>query len=159
MSTVDYVKITEKYLTKQGKESKNLQLLPTGTLIYSIYATIGKVSETLFPATINQALLGFIINEDKISKEYLKFVLKNLEEFIIQKSTSSIQNNLNLESIRNTIIPFYSLNTQNKIFKYIKIKYEIVQKENDYLINQLENIKLYKQSLINETIENGGEQI
>ncbi|WP_104713319.1 restriction endonuclease subunit S [Helicobacter cetorum] len=45
MSNTDYVNDTHAYITEQGKTSKNLTLYNKGTLLYSIYASIGKVSE------------------------------------------------------------------------------------------------------------------
>ena len=64
MSSCDTVVRTSKSLTKEGVKSKNLTVLPSGTLLYSIYASLGNVSELNIEATTNQAILGIILNRD-----------------------------------------------------------------------------------------------
>ncbi len=59
MSSNELVKETQKKLTSEGIESKRLTVLKEGTLIYSMYASVGHVAELAIPAAINQAILGF----------------------------------------------------------------------------------------------------
>jgi len=45
---------TEKQITRAGLFSKRLRVLPTGTLLYSMYASLGKVAVLAIPATKNK---------------------------------------------------------------------------------------------------------
>lgn len=58
MSNTEYVMDTKKKLSREGIADKNLLILPKGTVLYSMYATIGAVSELGIDATISQAMLA-----------------------------------------------------------------------------------------------------
>ena len=60
MSTTPYVKDTNKHISEEGRKSKNLIVFEPGTILYAMYASVGKVSELAVPATINQALLAIV---------------------------------------------------------------------------------------------------
>ena len=62
MSTTPYVKDTNKHISEEGRKSKNLIVFEPGTILYAMYASVGKVSELAVPATINQALLAIVLN-------------------------------------------------------------------------------------------------
>lgn len=55
MSTVSYVTDTGKYISEEAQKSKNLIIFQPGTILYAMYASVGKVAELSIPATINQA--------------------------------------------------------------------------------------------------------
>jgi len=108
MTNNDFIEDTKKRITLEGLTNKNLKILPKGTLIYSIFASLGKVSILKIPATTNQAILGLLINENILNR-YLKYYLNFLESPIIALSNANTQNNLN-----STIIKIL-------IFRYQKI--------------------------------------
>ena len=58
MSNTEFVKSTVKLITEKGCAQKKLKILSKGTILFSIYATIGAVAELKIPATINQAILA-----------------------------------------------------------------------------------------------------
>ena len=69
MSATDYVLTTKKSLTPAGIADKGLLVLPAGTVLYSIYATVGAVSELASDATISQAMLALTVKQD-VDKQY-----------------------------------------------------------------------------------------
>lgn len=81
MSETDYVCDTKKKLSDLGVKEKNLKILPAGTIIYSIYATIGAVSELKIQATISQALLALSIN-NQVIKSWYKYNLNAMRDSI-----------------------------------------------------------------------------
>ena len=83
MSTTEYVTETKKHLTEDGIANKNLKILPSGTILYSIYATVGVVSELMIDATISQAMLAIEL-KSKINKSYYKYNLKAMKDYILQ---------------------------------------------------------------------------
>ncbi|MCD6579957.1 DUF559 domain-containing protein, partial [bacterium] len=100
MTNKEIVKYTTRKITKEGLADKRLRILKKGTLIYSIFASLGKVSTLGIDATTNQAILGLISN-NKIDNNFLKYYLKNLEEPIILLSNANTQNNLNSTIVKN----------------------------------------------------------
>lgn len=95
MSNTDYVYETAKKITFMGLKEKNLKILKRGTLIYSIYATLGKVAELKIDAVTNQAILGLILKEEQVNKQFIKRYLESFERYILYLSSNNTQNNLN----------------------------------------------------------------
>ncbi len=155
MSSTNFVLSTKKKVTELGIENKKLKTFPTGTLLYSIYATIGKVSELKIPATINQAILAIGANEEKILNTYLKYQLSAMESYVISDTSSSTQANLNAEKVKNFILSIPPLQEQQAIANYLD---EQVGKIDGLISEQkqaIEKWKTYKQSLITETVTKG----
>jgi len=103
MTNKEIIKDTAKKITKEGLADKRLRILKKGTLIYSIFASLGKISMLGIDATTNQAILGLITNK-KIDNNFLKYYLRNLEEPIIILSNANTQNNLNSTIVKNVDI-------------------------------------------------------
>ena len=103
MTNKEIVKDTVKKITKEGLADKKLRILKKGTLIYSIFASLGKVSILGLDATTNQAILG-LINSKKIDPVFLNYYLRSLEEPIIILSNANTQNNLNSTIVKNVDI-------------------------------------------------------
>ena len=92
MSTTEYVTETKKHLTEDGIANKNLKILPSGTILYSIYATVGVVSELMIDATISQAMLAIEL-KSKINKSYYKYNLKAMKDYIFSQANGNTQFN------------------------------------------------------------------
>jgi type I restriction enzyme S subunit len=118
MSGRDRVESTEKRITEEGRLSRGLSLLPSGTLIYSMYASLGHVAELAIPAVINQALLGFEFNPG-VNKRYVKWQLQRLQSRVAEEANSSTQDNLNAEKVRNLRVPLPPPTQQLAIADYL----------------------------------------
>lgn len=100
MSNQEFVNTTDKKITIAGLSDKGLKILKRGTLIYSIFASLGKVSTLEIDATTNQAILGLITSK-RIQNTFLKYYLRDLEEPLIALSNANTQNNLNSTIVKN----------------------------------------------------------
>jgi type I restriction enzyme S subunit len=118
MSGRELIKSTQKRITEAGRESKRLKVLPPGTLIYSMYASLGHVAELAISATINQALLGFEFKKG-VYKQYVKWQLRHLQKRILEEASSNTQDNLNAEKVRNLPIPLPKYEIQVAIADYL----------------------------------------
>jgi type I restriction enzyme, S subunit len=118
MSGRERVDSTEKRISEEGRKSKGLSLLPKGTLIYSMYATLGHVAELAIEATINQALLGFEFKAG-VNKQWVKWQLRYLQPRVVEEASSSTQDNLNAEKVRNLPVPLPPLAQQCAIADYL----------------------------------------
>ena len=118
MSTAAQVLATEKRITESGLASKRLRVMPPGTLIYSIYASMGHVAELAIPATINQALLGFEFVED-VEPSFAKWWLRHLQPVLLAEASSNTQDNLNADKVKNLPFPAIDLASQVCIASYL----------------------------------------
>jgi type I restriction enzyme S subunit len=118
MSTTALVRFTEKKVSESGLASKRLQVMPPGTLIYSMYASMGHVAELAIPATINQALLGFEFVED-VEPSFAKWWLRHLQPVLLAEASSNTQDNLNADKVKNLPFPAIDLATQVCIANYL----------------------------------------
>lgn len=66
-----YVSSTEERITDAGFNNSSVKMLESGTLLYSIFASIGAVSILKIPATTNQAIAGLKIKDDSLDRDFL----------------------------------------------------------------------------------------
>ena len=153
MSTKNIINKTQASLTELGIKNKNLKVLKKGTIIYSIFATLGKVSILSIDAVTNQAILGLIINRNKIKNQYLKYWLINIEKTLKYYSSSNTQENLNTNKVKNfKIIYDKDRIQQQKIANFLDIKtseFDSIISKKEQLIEKLEAAK---KSLISEVV-------
>lgn len=155
MSNSSLILNTKKRLTNKGIQDKKLKKYPEGTILYAIYASVGKVSELGLSATISQAFLAFEINSTVENKEYLKYCLASFEPFCLFLSNGTTQNNLSADSVLNIYLPVPPLEVQNKIAKFLVDKISKIESLISNEQRQIEKLKAYKQSLISEIVTKG----
>ena len=151
MSNVEYVTKTEKLLTQAGVEDKQLTVFPPGTVLYSMYATIGRVSELAIPSTINQAILAITFSP-KYCKGFIKYALKAFEPWAIAHTSESTQKNLNAEKVRRFFIAVPNAEEQRIIANYLDAKCARIDKVLVLVAKEIELYKKLKRSLIDEVV-------
>lgn len=154
MSTVDSIKDTAKHITEEGRLNKNLKIFPKGTLLYSIYATIGKVSELACPATINQAILAISL-QDGYFQPYCKYALKAQETFVVSFASANTQANLNAEKVSNFIMPVPPLSEQQAIAQFLDSKTAKIDETISLYEQQKTDLVEYRKALISDTVTRG----
>lgn len=154
MSNTEQVYDTESHITKEGIKNKNLKKVPRDTILYSIYATIGKVSELKIDAYINQAILA-IYPKSGLFNGYLKYTLKLLEEYALSECSNSIQNNLNALKVKNFPILQLNFEEQKMIAKILDDRIEKINIVLKDLSDEIESLEKYRKSLITETVIKG----
>lgn len=154
MSTVSYVTDTGKYISEEAQKSKNLIIFQPGTILYAMYASVGKVAELSIPATINQALLAIELNTS-VNGDFFKYALMAWEPYIISESSGTTQFNLNANKVANLRFPAPNVCAQKHIACFLNAK---LGQANTLIANvqaQIEKLKDYKQSLITEAVTKG----
>ena len=109
-----YLYRTEDYFSEEG--IKKSRFLPKGSLIMSICATIGKPIITEIDTCIHDGFVGFS-DLTNINKEFLYYILKNLENKFISLSQTGSQANLNTNLINKTKINMPSIKEQEKMYR------------------------------------------
>jgi len=110
-----YITNTKEKITNEAIENSNVKKLPKGTVLISIFATLGEVAILQKEATTNQAISGLVVDNAKIDNEYLYYVLKNKKEYIKSLGRGIAQKNINQSILKKIKIPLPSLTKQKSI--------------------------------------------
>ncbi len=110
-----YINYAEEKITQKGLDDSSAKIFPKGTIVYSIFATLGAVGILEISAATNQAIAGIIPNNSLIETKYLYHCLQSEKNNILEKKSHATQDNINLTILRNHEIPLPPLPTQKKI--------------------------------------------
>ena len=154
MSNNEFVYDTDKHLTTIGIDDKNLKILKEGTILYSIYATLGAVSELKVSATINQAMLA-LIPKNHVCKNYYKYSLKAIRDYAVSETSANTQANLNLNKVKNYYLPVPSLPEQQKIADFLDEKCSHIDSILEKTKASIDECKQLKQSVITQAVTKG----
>jgi type I restriction enzyme S subunit len=146
-----FIEDTKRKVSEQGLSEKKLKIMPKGTLLYSIFASLGKVAELNVDAVFNQAILGLVPNE-KIKKNQLKYWLLFIEKYVDYFASSNTQANLNTEKVKNFPLVLPPIEEQQQIIEFLVQKTTQIDKLVNQIQNEIKKIKEYKQSLIFEAV-------
>ncbi|MGS2664591.1 restriction endonuclease subunit S [Corynebacterium glucuronolyticum] len=125
---------TEEFLTEQGVKNSSAKVFPSGTLLISIFATIGKCAILDIDAATNQAVAGIRLKTEEIDTSYLYYYLNQIRPKLENQAKGVAQNNINIKTLKNLSIPLPPLEEQKRIA-------EILQKaanENSTVQKQIE---------------------
>jgi len=144
---------TEETITKHGLENSNAKLIPAGTVLISIFATIGRTSILGVDATTNQAIVGMIPKDKKqINSKFLKSYLDYSVRELIRQSRGVAQNNINSTILKQLNIPLPLYKEQTRIV-------EILDKTDAMRQKRKESIKLLDDFLRSTFLEMFGDPI
>ena len=124
-----YITETEEFITEEGLMNSSAKMFERGIIIFSIFATIGKVAILDIDATTNQALVG-LKNNEEIDKSFLVYALTDLSERISNLGKGVAQKNINISILKGIKIPVPPLEEQKQITEKL-----------DNLFAQIETIK------------------
>ena len=116
-----YVSSTEERITDAGFNNSSVKKLEPGTLLYSIFASIGAVSILKIPASTNQAIAGLKIKDDSLDRDFLYHYLKSRESISKSSGRGAAQNNINLTILRNMQVTLPSIEIQRSIVRNLEM--------------------------------------
>ncbi|EAJ6152102.1 restriction endonuclease subunit S [Campylobacter lari] len=134
-----FISTTEEFITEDGLKNSSAKLFKKGTLLYSIFATLGEVAILDIDATTNQAITGINIKENNINSLYLMYFLRSIKDEICSKGRGVAQNNLNLTILKQIKIPLPPLQEQERIVGILDESFAKID----------ESIKILEQDLLN----------
>lgn len=114
-----YISTTEEKISEQGLNSSSAKIFPKGTILYTIFATIGTVGILNIDAATNQAVAGVTFCGE-YSRDYMYYVLIGLKDILVSKGKGMAQMNINLTILKNTPIPIPPLAEQKRIVEKIE---------------------------------------
>ena len=131
-----YVSDADEHITQAGLEGSSAKMLSKGTILYTIFATLGEVGILTIDACTNQAIAGITIrNKDEVLTDYLYYYLKSKKSYVNNLGRGVAQNNINLSILRDLEVPLPTLSVQrqtvdilDKTAKVIKYRQQQLQK-------------------------------
>jgi putative type I restriction-modification system specificity determinant len=110
-----YLRKTEKSITYLGLKNSSARIFPCGTILYAMYASIGKCSIAKIELAISQAVLGIKVNKDVLNNIYLYYHLSFIENKAKKIGQQGTQSNLSKEIVEKFKILLPSLQEQKAI--------------------------------------------
>ncbi len=107
---------TKETLSNEGVANSSAKLLPVGTILISIFATIGRTAVLGVEATTNQAIAGVVPNDpSQLDPRYLKYFLDSMHSFLNSEARGVAQPNINQGILRALEVPLPPLAEQHRI--------------------------------------------
>ena len=123
-----YVGEADEYITQAGLEGSSTKMLSAGTILFTIFATLGEVGILTIKACTNQAIAGITIkNQSEVSTDYLYYFLKSKKSYVTALGRGVAQNNINLSILRNFEVPIPALSMQEQIVDVLDKAEKIIE--------------------------------
>ena len=100
-----YITDSARKLTVAGIDNSSAKLFPAGTILYAMYASIGKCAIADVECSSSQAILGIVPNADILDTQYLYYYLCSIQESIALQGQQGTQSNLNKKMVESFQIP------------------------------------------------------
>ena len=123
-----YVGEVDEYITQAGLEGSSAKILSAGTILFTIFATLGEVGILTIKACTNQAIAGITIkNQSEALTDYLYYFLKSKKSHVTSLGRGVAQNNINLSILRNFEVPIPALSMQKQIVDVLNKAEKIIE--------------------------------
>ncbi|EGK8070041.1 hypothetical protein IO376_001202 [Campylobacter upsaliensis] len=127
---------TQEFITELGLENSSAKIFKKGTLLYTIFATLGETAILNIDAATNQAIAALIETYDYDTK-FLMYCLMSMKDYVNSLGRGVAQNNINQTMLKNFTIPLPPLCEQQEIVKKLDL---LVTLANDFAMTK-ENLK------------------
>lgn len=152
-----YLEKTQKHITKEGLINSSAWLVPINSLMYSIYETLGVPRINLIEAATNQAILNLIPDTNKITLEFLYYLLLEKRSTILAHSAHTTQSNLNAKVVKELEFVFPKSTTEQTTIANILSKTDQAIADIEALITKYTQIKAgLMQDLLTKGIDENG---
>lgn len=129
-----YLDHTSEKITQAGLNGSSAKIFPKGTILYTIFATLGETCILDIDATTNQAIAGLKLNKDSVSLDYLYYYLLSKKEYVNEIGRGVAQNNINIKILREMEITIPHKEEQNKITDVLNKVYTLIALRKEQLL-------------------------
>jgi type I restriction enzyme, S subunit len=138
-------------ITELGLKNSNAWMIPSNSILFSIYASIGKVRINKIPLVTHQGILGILVNSDEMCLDFLFYLLQHIHPKLMRYALKGTQGNLTKDIVENMKVAYPKSKLEmNQI--------TLILKNMDNQINQqqshLTNLKLLRKSILNSKLTN-----
>ena len=132
---------TEELITDAGLENSSAKVFKKGTILYTIFATLGETSILDINAATNQAIAGISITDSRVLSDYLYYYLLSQKNHVQKIGRGVAQNNINMKLLRDFDVPLPSKDTQLNIIEQLNRVTELLSLRKQQLTKLDELIK------------------
>ena len=100
-----YIVDSARKLTVAGISNSSAKLFPVGTILYAMYASIGKCAISKVECSTSQAILGIVPDSSILDMQYLYYYLCSIQENIAAQGQQGTQPNLNKKMVESFQVP------------------------------------------------------
>ena len=142
-----YVETTEERITQLGLDNSSAKIFKKGTILYTIFATIGEVAILNIDAATNQAIAGITCKEP-YNLDYMYYVLLVLKDLLVSKAKGVAQVNINQSILKETPIPLAPIEEQKRIVEIIEKQFAKLDEARDLIQKSLDSFADRKFAII-----------
>lgn len=113
-----YLNQTVRSITNEGLKNSSSWIVPSNSLIYSMYASVGFVSINKIPIATSQAVMNIILKKE-YELEFVYYYLVNFQRNIYKFIETGTQGNINAQIVKNIPVPVPSLREQKRISVFL----------------------------------------
>lgn len=136
---------TELFLTEAGLQNSSAKMVSKGDLLIALYgATSGEVDISKIDGAINQAIL--CIRPYDMSKQYLRYLLEDSKDDIINTYLQGGQGNLSAEIIKNLRVDIPDSTSQSSVVEFLSM----IGRRIEMSVEEYEQIQAMKRSLLQQ---------
>ena len=110
-----YLDYTSEKITQAGLDGSSAKVFSKGTILYTIFATLGETCILDIEAATNQAIAGLKLNDESVLLDYLYYYLLSKKDYVNEIGRGVAQNNINMKILRDMEIDIPSQEKQLKI--------------------------------------------
>ncbi len=148
-----YIMDSVRHITEEGKEKIGLSYLPTGTVILSSRAPIGKTAIAGCKMCCNQGFKNLICS-DAIYNEYLYFFLKSKTDYLNSLGRGATFKEISKSIVENIEIPLPGVNQQKEIAEKFKKLEQLISLRKQQLAKLDELVKARFVEMFGDSVAN-----
>lgn len=134
-----YVSNCSEYITEEGLNNSSAKLIKSGSILYTIFATLGETAILNIDATTNQAIAGITVTSTLFNRDYIYYYLKSKKCYVNNIGRGVAQNNINMSILKGFEVPCVSIEEQQNIVNVLS-KTEKILNDKIEQINKLDNL-------------------
>ncbi len=123
-------RITSYSQTYSENGLKQSRMWPVNTICITIAANIADLGKLTFPACFPDSVIGFLADEEKSDPDFILYSLQYLKRNIQSYAIGSAQDNINLGTFENVLVPTPPLSIQKKISRILAALDEKIEVNN-----------------------------
>ena len=148
-----YIMDSVRHITEEGKEKTGLSYLPTGTVILSSRAPIGKTAIAGCEMCCNQGFKNLICS-DAIYNEYLYFFLKSKTDYLNSLGRGATFKEISKSIVESIEIPLPEVNQQKEIAEKFKKLEQLISLRKQQLAKLDELVKARFVEMFGDPVKN-----
>ena len=136
---------TELFLTSDGLKNSSAKMVSKGDLILALYgATSGEIDISKIDGAINQAIL--CIRPVEINRTFLKYLLEDSKDDILNTYLQGGQGNLSAEIIKSLVVDVPDEQTQQGIVDFLSV----IDQRINYSLSGIEKMMKLRGGLVHQ---------